>query len=87
MQGNNYQLDKEPLLNIPLCIDEAMLNEVINLVESILKLNEGLQLCNSKNEKRIYEDDLELKEVELNKLVYEIYGLNRKEIEIIESNI
>ncbi|EAL8580945.1 class I SAM-dependent DNA methyltransferase, partial [Campylobacter jejuni] len=44
MQGNNYQIDKEPLLNIPIVDtnskNEKLADELINLVDEILKAKE-----------------------------------------------
>ncbi|EAL3192995.1 class I SAM-dependent DNA methyltransferase, partial [Campylobacter jejuni] len=44
MQGNNYQIDKEPLLNIPIVTinskNQKIADELINLVDEILKVKE-----------------------------------------------
>lgn len=44
MQGNNYQIDKEPLLNIPIVDtnskNKKLADELINLVDEILKAKE-----------------------------------------------
>lgn len=44
MQGNNYQIDKEPLLNIPIVTinskNQKIADEFINLVDEILKAKE-----------------------------------------------
>lgn len=44
MQGNNYQIDKEPLLNIPIVTinskNQKIADELINLVDEILKAKE-----------------------------------------------
>lgn len=72
MQGNNFQLDKEPLLQIPVFKPDAEVQlPFILVVDEILrKKKEGI-------------DTLEL-ENEIDKLVYDLYGLNDEEIRIIE---
>ena len=79
MQGNNYQVDKEPLMNIPLvAIDSTnqnLANEIITLVEQIL-------------ESKAIDSNSDTSELEsqIDKLVYKLYNLTNKEIKIIESN-
>lgn len=74
LQGNNYQVDKEPLVNIPIAISKKYNEYIIKLVESIMKL------------KKIKEDTKKL-ESELNYIVYKIYSLDKEDIKIIENNI
>ena len=78
MQGNNYQVDKEPLMNIPLvAIDSTnqnLANEIIALVEQIL-------------ESKAIDSNSDTSELEskIDKLVYKLYNLNESEINIIEN--
>lgn len=77
MQGNNYQVDKEPLMNIPLvAIDSTnqnLANEIIALVEQIL-------------ESKAKDPTTDTKELEskIDSLVYKLYHLTNDEIKIIE---
>ena len=78
MQGSNYQVDKEPLMNIPLvAIDSTnqnLANEIIALVEQIL-------------ESKAIDSNSDTSELEsqIDKLVYKLYNLNESEINIIEN--
>ena len=72
MQGNNYQLDKEPLLQIPIFKPEKEAQHTF-----ILLVNEIL------NKKKEGFDTSEL-ENEIDKLIYDLYRLNSDEIRIIE---
>ena len=78
MQGSNYQVDKEPLMNIPLvAIDSTnqnLANEMIALVEQIL-------------ESKAIDSNSDTSELEsqIDKLVYKLYNLNESEINIIEN--
>ncbi|EDO7866485.1 class I SAM-dependent DNA methyltransferase, partial [Campylobacter coli] len=51
MQGNNYQIDKEPLLNIPIVDtnskNKKLADELINLVDEILKAKEQNKNANT----------------------------------------
>lgn len=77
MQGNNYQIDKEPLLNIPIVDtnskNKKLADELINLVDEILKAKEQDKNANTQ--------ELENK---INSLTYKLYNLTEEEIKIIE---
>ncbi|HIH2016690.1 TPA: DUF7149 domain-containing protein [Campylobacter coli] len=77
MQGNNYQIDKEPLLNIPIVTinskNQKIADELINLVDEILKAKE--------QDKNANIQELENK---INSIVYKLYNLTEEEIKIIE---
>lgn len=78
MQGNNYQIDKEPLMNIPLIEttkqNEKNANQIIALVDEILRLKAKDSTT-----------DISKLESEIDSLVYKLYCLNDEEIQIIES--
>ncbi|EAL6008478.1 class I SAM-dependent DNA methyltransferase [Campylobacter coli] len=78
MQGNNYQIDKEPLLNIPIVDtnskNKKLADELINLVDEILKAKEQNKNANTQ--------ELENK---INSIVYKLYNLTEEEIKIIEN--
>ena len=73
MQGNNYQLDKEPLLEIPIYIPtDTEANKIAALVDKIIAQKE--QGKNSKDN-----------ETKIDELVYKLYDLTAEEIKIIEN--
>ncbi len=78
MQGNNYQIDKEPLMNIPIpkinAKNQTIVNQIIALVDEILDIKNKDSNANI----------LHL-ESEIDRLVYALYKLDSKEIKIIES--
>lgn len=89
MQGNNYQLDKEPLMKIPIILtNEEQEIELVDLVNSMLCLNlELINNQNNPNKKRIIEDQIYLTNKKINQLVYELYNLTEAEINIVEKHI
>lgn len=73
MQGSNYQVDKEPLMNIP--IKKATFeieNQLINLVDRIIEL------------KKLNKDTQEL-EKQIDEMVYDLYELTEEEKELIRN--
>ena len=74
MQGENYQVDKEPLMNIPIpIISPDKQKPISNLVEKII----------SKKQENYNADTTSL-EQDINTFVYELYDLTPEEIAIIE---
>lgn len=87
MQGSNYQVDKEPLLNIPIVNtkDEKVKSKLVKLVDNIIAINKKLVGENNPNTKEILERQVRALDGEIDKLVYGLYGLSDNEIRIIEN--
>ncbi|WP_353168327.1 Eco57I restriction-modification methylase domain-containing protein [Flavobacterium sp.] len=76
MQGNNFQLDKEPLLKMPIFSpSETKQKEVETLVDQILSLK--------KENPKAHTSDLEN---EIDNLVYQLYELTPEEIEVVKKS-
>lgn len=73
MQGNNYQLDKEPLLQIPI-INTKDVKPITAIVDKILSSKSG--------HSKVDTNSLEL---QLDDMVYKLYALTDEEIKIVES--
>ena len=74
MQGENYQVDKEPLQSIPLpLIDLRSQKSIIDLVDEIL-----VSMHTS------IDADTLSQEQEIDRLVYHLYGLTYDEVLIID---
>ena len=73
IQGSNYQIDKEPLMNIPLKIaDENIENKIIDLVDEIIEL------------KKLNKDTQYLED-KIDEMVYDLYELTEEERELIRN--
>ncbi|GER94782.1 hypothetical protein A45J_2547 [hot springs metagenome] len=76
-QGNQYQIDKEPLMNIPIPPltpqNKPLAQKIETLVEEILK---------RKSQNPNY--DTTNLEKEIDRLIYQLYALNDKEITVVE---
>ncbi len=84
MQGNNYQIDKEPLLSLPLVRpDETVQKKISEVVSHILSL------IQSKDYPESPQKQAKVKEYEreIDQLVYKLYGLTEEEIKIVEDGI
>ncbi len=77
VQGNNYQIDKEPLMNIPLIkitkSNKPTADKITALVDKILQAKEKDPKANTQK-----------LEKEIDALVYQLYNLTDEEIKIIE---
>ncbi|WP_367709370.1 TaqI-like C-terminal specificity domain-containing protein, partial [Helicobacter pylori] len=77
VQGNNYQIDKEPLMNIPLIkitkSNQPTADKIIVLVDKILQSKAKDPKANTQQ-----------LEKEIDALVYQLYHLTDEEIKIIE---
>ncbi len=77
MQGSNYQIDKEPILEIPiLASDEDKQKELIKLVDDIISAK--------KIDMRAGVKDIE---DQIDELVMDLYGLDDNEKEVVRSSI
>ncbi|MCD6227775.1 N-6 DNA methylase [Candidatus Micrarchaeota archaeon] len=76
---------KFPMKIIP--INEQ--NKIITYVDKMLSLNKRLNELGDKNtdEKRILEQEIEKTDKQIDQLVYKLYGLTKKEIEIVEKEV
>ncbi|WP_157145159.1 Eco57I restriction-modification methylase domain-containing protein [Brachyspira pilosicoli] len=86
MQGSNYQIDKEPLLNIPICNtdNENLRNKLINHVNEMIECNQ--RLINEKNPDSINRIKNDIADIDsfIDKTVYSIYNISEEERNIIE---
>ncbi|MCE5175503.1 MAG: TaqI-like C-terminal specificity domain-containing protein [Bacteroidales bacterium] len=77
MQGDNFQLDKEPLLNIPIRkpTEKAQIS-ITKYIDEILSI---LRVSNDSNIKRL--------EQQIDNLVYRLYELTYEDIKVIDQEI
>ncbi|MDR2965979.1 MAG: N-6 DNA methylase [Treponema sp.] len=87
MQGNIFQVDKEPILNIPLLDtnDEGKKSQVIKYAKLLLNLYKELQNATLPNQKEQLKTQILHSEDKINKIFYELYKLTHEEIRIIEN--
>lgn len=82
MQGNNYQIDKEPIIGLPILrVEQAEQNIIIDIVDKILAITKDSgYLKNSEKQAKVRDY-----EKQIDQFVYKLYGLTPEEIKIVES--
>lgn len=87
MQGVVYQIDKEPLLNIPIVkTDLEKENQIVSLVDRMLNAKKQLHESKTDNDKNYYQRRCEDLDRQIDAEVYKLYGLTEEEIIIVEGN-
>ncbi|MGP1520007.1 MAG: Eco57I restriction-modification methylase domain-containing protein [Treponema sp.] len=85
MQGDNFQVDKEPLLELPLIhTSENQNKELERLVDDMLDTLKKLELAKFENDKKFLAQRTEILDKQINASVYALYGLTDEEIKIVE---
>ncbi|MBU1180293.1 N-6 DNA methylase [Patescibacteria group bacterium] len=88
LQGDMLQIDKEPLLNIPIYIgNKKQQKQVIILVDKMLKLNKDFKEAAENSEKwNSIKSEIEKIDKKIDQEVYRLYDLTEAEIKIVENN-
>ena len=92
MQGSNYQIDKEPIMALPLIkTSKIEQKNLINLVDKILNTGQLKKTASSKRKENHLQNPFKqakVKEYEkqIDQIVYKLYDLTPAEIKIIEQN-
>jgi len=80
------------LLNIPIPIidfnspaDKTLHDKMVSLVDRMLDLNKKLQTVKIAHEKELLERQIKITDDQIDRLVYELYGLTEEEIRVVES--
>ncbi|HPL05570.1 MAG TPA: N-6 DNA methylase [Bacteroidales bacterium] len=86
MQGDNFQIDKEPLLNLPLFKpDEKSQEQIAQLVDKIMELYQDFHNTSKNTDKwHSLKAEIEKLEQQIDNEIYKLYGLTDEEIKIIE---
>lgn len=89
MQGSIYQIDKEPLLQIPIhkTKNETDYKLISELVSKLIQTKQQLISAKTERDKNYIEEKLNNFETQINDIVYRIYDINKNEIEILEKSI
>ncbi|MGZ0017643.1 TaqI-like C-terminal specificity domain-containing protein [Yeosuana sp. AK3] len=87
MQGNNFQVDKEPLLNIPIfkSTNKEDTETLISLVDKIIDTKHQKKSASTSSDEDFYERKILNLENQINNFVYKLYDLSIEDIAVIES--
>jgi len=86
MQGSNFQIDKEPLLNLPsFQPDEKSQEQIAKLVDKVIELYQDFRNTSTNTEKwHSLKSEIEKVEQQIDEAIYKLYGLTAEEIRTIE---
>lgn len=86
MQGSIYQIDKEPLLEIPIhkTKDKEVEIQMISLVDKVIKAKVQEHEADNDHDKEFYHNYSKSVATEIDNLVYKIYDISSDDQEIIE---
>lgn len=79
MQWMNFQIDKGPLLQIPIAYNEAEKNNLINLVDQMLIAQKKLKEVEFDDDKKTIEKQIEIIDKKIDDIVFDLYGLTEEE--------
>jgi adenine-specific DNA-methyltransferase len=85
-QGEQLQVDKAPLLEIPIVYKEQdpATKQIIELVDKQIATYKALDGEQSESKKQLLQNQIDSNDRKINQLVYKLYGLTQKEIAVIE---
>ena len=87
MQGTNFQIAKEPILNIP--IFKASKKEVrkalVELVDKMIETKQQRHKSSTSSDEDFYDRKIVNLENQINSYVYKLYELNEDEIAVVEN--
>lgn len=88
LQGDLLQIDKAPLLEVPICVsDRNQQKQIISLVDKMLKLNNDLHKATENSEKwNSIKSEIEKTDKKIDQEVYKLYELTEEEIKIVEGS-
>jgi hypothetical protein len=73
-----------PLINFSDPADKARHDRLVALVDKMLALTQKLRGATSESEKAALQNAVTTTDAEIDRLVYELYGLTEEEIKIVE---
>jgi hypothetical protein len=87
MQGDIYQVDKEPLLDIPIhkTTDKELETQMITLVDKIIKAKVSTFEADNEHDKDFFLNYSKTIESEIDSLVYKLYDISNEEQDTIKS--
>jgi len=91
LRGGFYSYENKYIKNIPIpFIDlnksskKALHDKTVSLVDNMLELNKKLPNAKTPHEKELIERQIKITDNQIDRLVYELYGLTEEEIGIVE---
>ena len=89
LQGDMLQIDKGPLMNIPIYVgNKIQQKQIIDLVDKMLSLNKDLDEIPENSEKWLsVKSEIEKTDKKIDQEVYKLYGLTENDVNIVEDSL
>ena len=87
MQGSQFQVDKEPLLEIPIHVPQSQMeiNKIASIVEKIIEVKTSYIAAKTESDQTFYERQLKRLENDIDTNIYNFYSISMDEQKLIES--
>jgi type I restriction-modification system DNA methylase subunit len=88
-QLKKFDLDQLPIRTIDFSnpSDQKQHDQIVELVERMLRLHEQLGRMRTAHDKIVTQREIDATDAQIDKLVYELYGLTEEEIKIVEGSV
>ena len=88
-QIKKEDLDKFPIYHLDLNNkqDKQIHDTLVALVDKMLETQKLYHVAKLEREKKLYKQKIDIIDNKIDKMVYELYGLSKEEIEIVEGNL
>ena len=88
IQEDNFQVDKEPLLELPLIVPtEAEQAHLSALVDQMITAQEQLNSAISDSDKKFLQQRIDIFDKQINTVIYSLYELTADEEKVVEGDI
>lgn len=83
-QGGLLQIDKKPLLDLPIVLpkngNDELSNSIINAVNAIINFIKNVNRSKSESDKEVYRNKIKFETDRLDTLIFELYGLDKDDV-------
>ena len=93
-RGGYYAYNKQYIEKLPIRTidfdnsdDISKHDEIVKLVEQMLKLHTDINTARTPQDKELLQRQIDATDKQIDKLVYELYGLTDDEIKVVEDNV
>jgi len=83
MQWRNFQIDKWPLLEIPIVYDESKKDKLIELVDQMIVAQKKFKETEFEDDKKVIAKQIEIIDGKIDELVFDLYGLSEDEKKVV----
>lgn len=89
MQGSQFQIDKEPLLEIPIYVpsDKSEINKIVIQVDKVIEVRTAHASSKTESDKSFYEKQIISLESNIDELIFQYYNITEPEQLVIKTEL